>query len=215
MATPVQEDVQVGGQDSGTSFNLDAQLNCAGSNRLAVLEVCVPADVAVTATCGGTSMTEHGSIQNNGGTKVYVFRLIAPTSGLNTVAVTTDQSVVAGARARAFSGAHQTTPLGTAATQEANTAAPSVSVSSAVDDFVCDALGYAYGGQSPTEGAGQTADTFASSPGFEIRLRGSHETATGSSTTMSWTMTSAGEISLIGYAVKAVASARRFLLATH
>lgn len=205
MATPTSVDVEVGGQDSGSSFNLAAQLDCgAGSNRFVTLEVCVPSGTGVTATCGGTGMTLHDSADNTGGTKVLVFKLANPTSGLNTVTITPDHNGAAAARARSFSGVDPVTPIGTAAKQTANTASPSVAVDSATDDYVCDALGYAYGGQTPTPGAGQTEDTFANSPAFDMRLRGSHETATGVSTTMSWTMTSAGEITLVGYALKGV-----------
>lgn len=206
MPTPVQEDVQVGAIDSGSSWNLDAQLNCAGSDRLVVVEVGVVQDVTVTVTCGGVNVPLYDVSAASGSYEIHIFKLVAPTSGLNTVTISKDDGAEGAARARAFSGVDQTTPLGTCAKQTSTTASPSISVSSVADDFVCDALAYPTSGQTPSVGAGQTADTFTVNPGFSVRLRGSHETATGSSTTMSWTMTSSGECIHIGYAVKGAAA---------
>lgn len=205
MASPTPVDVQVSGKDSGTTVTFN--LSCTGNDRAVSVEASSPAGVTATATCGGVSMTEHAQIENSSAVRLYVFRLIAPTPGTNSIVVTTGSSSATGVRARSFSDADQTTPFGVAATQATNGTTPSVTPASDVGDYVCDAMSYANSGQTPTPGSGQTEDTFASSPSFDIRLRGSHETAVGASTVMNWTMTSTSQTAAVGYAVKGIGGA--------
>lgn len=88
-----------------------------------------------TATCtyGGTSMTQEAiSGVSNGGDRVWVFRLAAPATGANTVAVTiTGGTMHLRGGAVSWSAAHQTV-FGTAVTTVSST--NGTSASSAVTD---------------------------------------------------------------------------------
>lgn len=193
----------IGSQDSGASFTINH--TCAASCTLLRVAVTVPAGVTITASSSvDGSMTSHGSIENGSAAKVEIFRLISPTVGAHVITITPNSSVVAAARSISFTGGDTTTPLGTSYTSAINTSTPSVTViDSASGDIVIDDWAYTAGGQSPTPGGGQTEDTFSTNGNFDIRLRGSHESATGASTVASWTTTSAIDIAMIATAVKA------------
>ena len=89
-------------------------------------------------TYGGAAMTLVGDLNyNNGGTtyytRVYIYRLIAPPTGSNTLDVTWSGALSQGAVVGAitYTGVNQTTPTGTFASASGNNSSPSVTVTGA------------------------------------------------------------------------------------
>lgn len=146
-----------------TSTSASFSHTCAGSNRLLMVAIANDAGDSFqpgAPTYNGISMTSVGAINNAtdfANVRLTVFRLIAPATGSNTLAFSIGpvNFVVV---AVSFNGVNQTTPLGTAATATGTTAAqPSVTVSSAVNDLVFDAIGTLNSAADTfTAGTGQT-----------------------------------------------------------
>lgn len=114
--------------------------------------------------------------------------LIAPATGTNNIVVTfasaMDEICAGGI---SFTGAHQTSPLGTFQTANGTTGNATVNVSSAADEIVVDNC---YVGQNGiTVGAGQTQRWQQANIGSYSTGGGSTETGA-ATTTMSWTITS-------------------------
>lgn len=83
--------------------------NCGtGSNRLLVVSVGIPnSDRTITATYNGTSMTACGKV-NTFTRRVYMFYLIAPSTGSNNVVVTADSECdFLGVEASTYTGCKQ------------------------------------------------------------------------------------------------------------
>jgi len=143
-------------------------------------------DTVTSVTYNGVSMTAiPSSSTTNGQYYIDGFYLIAPATGTNTISVSVSGSVFdLGAGAISFTGAHQTTMLGTAVTATGTSTTPSVNVSSAATEIVSDGLVIVHSG-TLSVGASQTSrwNTFAGG-GF-IKYAGSTETGSGT-TTMSW-----------------------------
>jgi len=201
----------IGSQDSGTSHTIS--ITAASGCTLFRVAVVVPSGIAVTcsSSVNGSFGTEYARATNGASIDIVIFKLVSPTAGAHTLTVTTDSSTVAASRCTQFTGGDTTTPLGTAYTTTGNgTAISGTAIDSANGDIVLDDWGYNVGGQSPTPGTGQTEDTFSSNGNFDIRLRGSHEAATGSSTVMSWTTTSTLQWAQVTTTVKAAAAAPTF-----
>jgi hypothetical protein len=111
-------------------------------------------------TYNAVALTEHSSVEVTADFFVKHYRLIAPATGANTIAVTLSGSssgIVLGTKT--FSGAHQTTPLGTAVTNfGATTSGPaSVNVGSLSGEIMDDCFIF-YGNGDATVAAvsGQT-----------------------------------------------------------
>lgn len=121
---------------------------CSGSNRLLLVAVCYAAGNSRTVTgvtYNGVALTSVGSLNNTtdgANNAVHLWRLIAPSTGSNTVTATisgppaTTVLVVA-----SYTGVNQTTPLGTPTTGSgSNAAQPSINVTSATNELAFDAL---------------------------------------------------------------------------
>lgn len=135
-----------------------------------------------------------------------LYSLIAPDSGSNTVSITFTATVYDfGAGAIAFSGAHQTTPLGTAATASNTSTTPSVNVTAASGELVIDTLTIVHTG-TLTVGADQTQRWNGVSSIGHIKYASSSEDGV-ATTTMSWSNSTSQAWALSSVAVKPVASA--------
>ena len=157
---------------------------CSGSDRVLLVWVGVREGAPPTVTSityNGVNLTRVGGDSND--PLIDLWRLIAPATGANNVVITLSANVaVFTGIAISFTGAHQTTPLGTAVFEFAGD--QSIAVSSATDELVCDALFVANDGTA-TVGAGQTERINAT--GGE-GLRRCCSTEPGATTvTMSWT----------------------------
>lgn len=167
---------------------------CSGSNRLLIVDVCNDEDSsAVTVssvTYNGVALTQRITVNRSNSIRASIWYLIAPATGANNVVVTLASSQEFVAAARSYTGVSQTTPLGTAASANATSTAPSVNVSSAADELVHDVVDV-IGSNTYTIGAGQTErwTKTASSSGVVdvVNARGSTEVGA-ATTTMSWTL---------------------------
>lgn len=198
--------VSIGGQDSGSSFNISH----TNAGNLMILSTITVADIySISATYDGDALDSIDFSQNNASVKVQMFYLLSPSIGTFNVVVSNTDNIPIAARVITFIDAHTSTPYGTAGKANGNGNDPSSTAPSAVGDIVIDAVGYAVGGTGTwTPGAGQTEDTFSSSPAVDIRNRGSHETATSTSTVMSWSNDGAAtDWASLSVAIKGAAAA--------
>jgi hypothetical protein len=179
----------------------------AGSDRL--LTSCVRNnESAVTAHHYNASenMTSVLSATLSGIDIVTFYRLINPTVGAHDLVATFSTPVSGTLGAISFTGAHQTTPLGTAVKVEGvmQSSGATVSVSSAADELVVDC--FAAGSVTPTEGAAQTERWDEVVVDFGV-ANGSTEAGAGSVVmNWSWSPDDFTQVGLIGVSVKPAAA---------
>jgi hypothetical protein len=146
-------------------------------------------------TYNGVGLTPVGSATQGTGSRVEIWRLIAPDTGTHDVVVTFSDNLDETAKVgvTTFTGVHQTTPLGTFAGANGYSLGPAtVDVSSATNELVFDTVGCprvgSTGCQSLTVGAGQTQRWLEQqADGFGYRGGGSTEPGA-ATVTMSWTI---------------------------
>lgn len=192
-------DAASSGQGTGVT-SLTVSHTCSGSDRLLTVGASVSAgspptisgvtynSVAMTAMSGPTLFITFGRYSS--------WRLIAPATGANNIVAsfggTADEAAVGGI---SFTGAHQTTPLGTVAEAEGTSTAPSVNAVSAADEIVVD---HVYAFNSATAGAFSYAPGAGQTERYDVNVSDNFGGAAGStetgaaSTTMSHTITTAG-----------------------
>lgn len=162
-------------------------------------------------TYNADALTQIGSDSANSGfpnLKCSQYRRIAPDAGTDltvtaTLSVSTNEYV---GGAITLSGVDQTTPEGTQARAEGSDGTATVAVTSVADDWCVDVVAR-LGSGAATPGAGQTERwDLEAAPSTAIFGWGSTETATGTSTTMSSTFTTA-DWAICGVAVKPAAAA--------
>ena len=120
----------------------------SGSNRLLVVSVHLRDGVGTPVTgvtYGGNALTAVPSGSANSGTgtpenRTELWSLLDPPTGTADVVISLSASKNIVGGATSFFGVDQTTPLGTAVAAGANSASPSVVVSSAADGLVRDAI---------------------------------------------------------------------------
>lgn len=160
---------------------------------------------------GGTSLTQVGTTVALNFGKCAMARLIAPTAASQTLfgslSGTTDEMCLGGA---SWTGIDQTTPLGTSNSATGTSTAPSVNVTSVSGDTVQDMM-YAGTGNSTNiiKDATQTLIWEQESIGSAPSLNGggeSYEVASGTSTTMSWSIPESQDWVIMGVALKDVAA---------
>lgn len=183
---------------SGAASSLESgSFTVAGDNRVLYVAVCSGAGTAVDPTgckwggSGGTAMTQIGTtITLSTFNKISLYRLIAPTAQTSTVYATWGSNqderwmfVVS------VKDTDQTTPNNTVAQANGASTGPTVAATSVSGDLVLDFL--AGGEQSTntvTNDASQTLlQEYEGSTAYCVGGC-SHETATGTSTTMSWAL---------------------------
>lgn len=121
----------------------------------------------------------------NGQYHIDGLHLIAPATGTNNLVATFSGNVVdVGMGSVSFTGADQTTPLGTAVTATGTSTTPSVTVSSAAGEIVVDGLAIVHGG-TLTVGGSQTQRWNAIASGGFIKYAGSTQGGA-ASTTNTW-----------------------------
>ena len=123
----------------------------SGANRILLVAVGIGSTTATDVTpgtvtqvtFGGTLMTKVGSTITNSVISTQIYQLVNPASGTGNVVVTlggTASSV--SASATTFTGVHQTTPLGTAASSTGSSTALSATIASATDELVFSIVAY-------------------------------------------------------------------------
>ena len=160
-----------------------------GNHRILTVGLSMIAGQATSVTYGGAALTLVGRHTGGQAHTVEIWQRVAPAVGTANIVATFDaaREVIGGAQA--FNGVHQTAPTGTFVGASAeSTATPSVTVSSAPDELVIDAL-YVDLVTSATAGAGQTKRW-----GLTNARTGAGSTEAGaSSVVMSWTLGTSDE----------------------
>jgi len=135
-------------------------------------------------TVNGAAAVQIGTVKDaSNSVRVGLWGCVAPTTGnvVATYATNNPEEVIL--TTTQFSGVHQATPTGTAATATAATGTATVNVTSAPGELVVDAVGV-FGG-SRTVGAGQTVEFAFSVIAADFGMGGSDE-AGAARVTMSW-----------------------------
>lgn len=180
----------------------------SGANRVMIVGVSYyhPSGTisAVTYNAVAATLIPLASV-DTGDYHARLYYLIAPDTGSNTVSVSVNANLYAiGIGVTTVTGAHQTTPYGTAVTAIGNDTTPTVDVLAASDELAIDTLCIIHSG-TLSVGSGQTARWNAiQSSGF-IKYAGSTEPGVGT-TTMSWDNTTAQTWALVAVAIKPVAA---------
>lgn len=150
-----------------------------------------PTVTSITYGGAGMTLVPSGTLHDANGQDVWLYRLIAPATGSQTVSVTFSIAVYGACGSVSVTGADQTTMTGTAVTGTAasGTTSPALVVASAVGDLVIDTIKKWNGNaSSPGVGAGQTQRWVGSDGSFNEY--GACSTEPGAaSVTMTWTDT--------------------------
>ena len=181
---------------------------CTGSDRLLIVGIAHydSVDSVSGVTYNGDAMTAVPSgATNNGEYYITLYYLIAPDTGSNTISVSVTGNVFDfGGAGISITGAHQATPLGTAATATGTSTAPSVNVTSASGELVVDALAIVHGG-TLSVGSGQTSRWNAPTANAFVKHAGSTE-AGAATTTMSWSNSTSQAWAIAAVPVKPAAA---------
>lgn len=194
-------------EQSGTSHSNTQLTIAAGSNTVLVAFLLTSGDPGAisAATWAGVSMTAIGNANNaTSGRRVYLYGLVAPTTGNQTLSFTTTNSVDTFIYAVAFDGADQsggTTTFANFTSATGNSTQPSVAITTANGNATVDAA------NSPT-GGWDTATTnvtslFRKSGSGSIDGGAAYALNSGSSQTHTWTTGSAQWV-IAGVSVVAV-----------
>lgn len=143
------------------------------------------------STTGVTLLAEQLMPSPNGGWGVRTYYKIAPGTGTKAISFQSTGATSVALISEAYNNVHPTIPFGTPVKSSgSNTATLSANVATAVGYVVIDVVQWLASGhrRTATVGAGQTARNNGS--GNTHGFATSDETATGTTTTMSWTLTS-------------------------
>lgn len=191
----------------GSASNFSWAHTCSGSDRLLMLGIAWydSIDTISSVTYNSVAMTAvPSSSKSIGQYTVVLYYLTNPASGSNTVAVTFSGGVFDfGGGAISFTGADQTTPLGTAATASGTSTTPSVAVTSASGEIVLDTLIITHSGTLTVDGS-QTQRWNSTGSGY-TKYAGSTEGGA-ASTTMSWSNSTSQDWAITGVAIKPVST---------
>ncbi len=186
---PVSPHVDTVSTGTGDGSSITISHTTSGTNRLMLVGISGSyssgSPVISGVTYNGDALSLVGS-QAYSNWKVWIYKLVAPDTGTHDAVVSfstaPDQGCVVGVET--FTGVDQTTPLGTFAGANGNSATATVDVSSATGELVFDTLWF-YTTYTATAGAGQTQQWQTSS----YMTKGSGSIEPGASTvTMSWSI---------------------------
>lgn len=176
-----------------------ASFTTSGSDRYMVAGASSGATTPANVTAvkwggsGGTGFTQQDIFRNIGSNgRTSIWTLLAPAAASQTLyaswAANQEETVVG---AIAFNGVDQSAPIGSVATAGGTNTTATVNATTTADDMVVDVafvLDTGCGNRTETVGAGQTSRIEVEGASLSCEVFGmSHEVATGSSTTMSWT----------------------------
>ncbi|HEX9895911.1 MAG TPA: hypothetical protein VGA78_18410, partial [Gemmatimonadales bacterium] len=204
----------------------------SGTNRLMLVGVTLNnqnSEIVSSVTYNGVGLTQVGSVASATDTRVEIWRLIAPATGTNNVVITFSANVINGAKAgvATFTGVDQTTPLGTFASANGNSAGPAtVDVTSATNELVFDTVGCEGDDlgtlcSSLSVGAGQTQrwNLTAAEPGTSgAQTLAAASTEPGAvSVTMSWSISPASAVpwAIGAVPIKPIVSAVNITVSVH
>jgi glucose/arabinose dehydrogenase/PKD repeat protein len=185
---------------------LSATLASTGANRVLLAGLCWnddEEDTVLSVTYNGVPCA-HVLTTNwfYGSGKLALYSLTAPAAGSHALQVTMSGSVKElSLSGMIFTNANQSASLGLAmgSFTESEVDNINVTVPSATNDLVVDLFGY--NAFEPAPGPGQTVRSISENSGYASTRMSAKPGAAGF-TTMSWSLSDAAEISLIGVAVK-------------
>ncbi len=163
----------------------------AGPDRALVVGVSNSSNSQVRrVTYGGTPLTLIVSRVGGGGnTRVSLWILVAPPSGPADVAVTLNGAEDIAAGAVSFTGVEQGTPVGGSASRRGTSTLASVTIASAPEELVVDAVAARGNALTITPGAGQSQFwNFGTGGGGNDVIGGASTEPGAASVTMSWTL---------------------------
>jgi hypothetical protein len=185
-------------------------VNNSGFDRLLVVKLGENSstDNIAGVTYGGTALTALSEyVPGASRFADHVFYLKNPTVGTANVVVDITSGVKVTAAMEQYNGVNQTTPFGAVATNSnTGSTGPTVNVSSASGDLVTDSLVVVSNTTIPTVGTSspqnEDYEINTGATTTDIVSAGSHQTATGASTTMSHTLSASRAWSTVGFAIK-------------
>jgi len=172
-----------------------------GTNRLGVVRW-LAGLAPSTVTWGGVAMTNLGTTVVRGSQTIRMFYILNPPTAASDIVITNIGPTTGAYLVTSYNGVDQTDPIGDVQTATGTSTTPSVTVTSATDELVIDAMDVA--NVISSVGAGQTAE-YLDTTGSSDRFGGSYE-AGAASVTMSWTVSS-GAWATMGVALMPVAAA--------
>jgi len=201
------------------SLTFPHAVGAAGTRRILVVGVNLfstadPLPTVSSMTYAGQSMiflaAKNDDVAPNTRIRSEMWYITAPASGANNIAITFSANVRAVAGGMSYTGVHQTTPLGTAATAGASSGTTAtVTVSSAAGELVVDTVGARENtseNQSLTKGAGQTQrynGVSRTGTGSNSNVVGAgSEEAGAASVTMSWTVGTSARWAIVAAPLK-------------
>lgn len=164
----------------------------AGGDRYLLVHLHFNANVtSISVTYNSVAMTQLGT-NNSGGRYGYIYGLIAPTTGTNSVAASWTTSSGMCAVSTSYNNVDQGTPVGTAVTGVGTSSPASINITTTDNDIAVDFIGATRNSSATaptiTVDASQTQRiTDASAVASAIRCSASDETASGT-VAMSWTL---------------------------
>ena len=183
-----------------------------GSNRIVVVGVAwfslsgVVVDTVVGSVNGSyTKVPSSAAASPDTFVHSELWYFLNPAIGAETITITLSGSDGKTAGAISMTGVHQTTPLGTAATNGGSSTGPTVDVIGASDDLIVDGFSVDNTTTSKTAGGGQEKRWERGAVGLAGGA-GSTEPGT-ASVTMSWTLGTTSQWAISGVAIKAAAGA--------
>lgn len=226
IATSAHSQVAFDAASSGTRTTTGATISAShtfgGSDRAAYVNVCYfsnPAQTASSLTVGGsaTGVTlvheDSDGVAGDDRRRHVIYRVVAPASGAQTVLFTASGDMVHGAiEVVSLTGVHQTTPVGTAATAEGSSTAPSVAVTSASGELVLDASCGFFPAGTVTPDASQTPRVENENWGGNEGIASITSEAGAASVTMSHTLGSSAPWSIVGISFKPASGSSSGLL---
>lgn len=177
--------------DTG-AVSMTVSHSTSGADRLMLVGITLhneSGETVTSVTYNGSALSPVGSAQQGTESRVEIWSLVAPDTGAHDVVVTFSAQLSRNASIgiATFTGVDQSTPLGSFASANGNSAGPAtVNVSSATNELVFDTVACQQC-SSLSVGAGQTQRWNLSVERGNHRAAGSTE-AGASSVTMSWTM---------------------------
>ncbi len=185
-------------------------VNSSGSDHLLLVKLGENSttDNIAGVTYGGTALTALSEYVPGASRFVdHVFYLKNPPTGTANVVVDITAGVKVTAAMEQYNGVNQTTPFGTVATNSnTGSTGPTVSVSSASGDLVTDSLVVVSNTTIPTVATSspqnEDYEINTGATTTDIVADGSHQTASGTSTTMAHTLSASRAWSTLGFAIK-------------
>ena len=203
---------------TATTHSFTYHSGTAGENRVLMVGVSYrnnDGEMVSLVTYGGQALTSVGTAQiafGNPDGRIYIYRLVNPPTGNNTLQITWNSALNQGAVVGAvtYAGVDQSTPTGAFASSTGTSTAPSVTVGSASGQLVFGVVGGRTTSNYSVTGGGTSL--WSSRP-FSGQTSGSGQSKAGaaSSTSLTWSGSSAewvaGGVSLVPATISGTPSA--------